>query len=482
MVSPSRVLSLVRTRLLLTVGMCSTVSTWASPVSLETPPTLNFPLTADVCETPATLTDLELRDVVHIALCQAPAVRQATQTVEEHLAEVEVARAKYFPTLNASADVSRFGKSMRYAGRDYGDHDVYGNRENARLGLNWLLFDSGRRGAQVDHARANLTAALYNKVLVNRNHAIAVATAYYKASSAQASALAAQEAAARAEKNFLATQRLREGGVGSIADELLAKVAWQRTLVDSETKSSQATAARMALASAMGLAGQTPISVATTAHQHAAPVSADTRADATQFPMALTEQINTAVRHHPRLAAARAKTQAAAAQEQTIFAQNLPSLTLQADRDLGITRPSNANARQNVNSWSVGLNLQIPIFDGMATRYATTAAKAKVRAARDTERNIWLEEELALLTDINRLTSTTQKAALLNVAEASAEQAYRSAQVRYQQGVGTAIELLKAQDELSSIKQSHIDVRYELLATQFRVAVALDTLPATGVR
>jgi outer membrane protein len=513
---PSAALTLAAC-LLMMAGMCGISNTWASPMSLETPPTLNVSLDREVCEFPPSLDDLALQDAVHIALCQAPTVRQATQTVQEHQAEVDVARAKYFPTLDISANTSRSAKHLRYPGHSIGNHDLYANRGNARLGLNWLLFDSGGRGAQVDHARANLAAALYNKVLVNRNHAVMVATAYYKASSTQASALAAKEASARAEKNFLATQRLREGGVGSVADELLAKVAWQRTLIDSETKTSQATAARMSLASAMGLAAHTPISLPTpvrtdsamttaTSTANASPsapnaASATRRAGATkpsgprakqaasapQTPGiiqgspasdALMDQINAAVGQHPRLALARAKTQAAAAQAQSIYAQNLPRLSLQADRDLGVTRPSDADARQNVNSWSVGLNLQIPLFDGMATRYATSAADAKVRAARDTERSVWFEEELTLLTDVNHLTSTVGKAALLNAAEASAELAYRSAQVRYQQGVGTAIELLKAQDELSNIKQSNIEVHYELLATQFRVALALDTLPA----
>src|SRR5690606_16276316 len=134
-------------------------------------------------------------------------------------------------------------------------------------------------------------------------------------------------------------------------------------------------------------------------------------------------------------------------------------------------------AKQHVNTWSIGLTVQIPIFDGLSTQYATEAAQARTRTARENERMVWLQEEQKLLTDLSHMTRTTQKIALLDDAESSAIQAYRSAQIRYQQGVGTATELLNAQDELAALQQTAIDVHYERLATQFRLAVALDTLP-----
>jgi outer membrane protein len=460
--------------LLLAAGlMMGADSATATGRSLDLPPPLELNLAPDVCEMPPTLMGLSLRDAVQVALCRTPDVHQATIAIEENVANLDAARAKYLPTLNADADASRIGKHVKYPAHPVRNYDLYAYSGNARLGLNWLLFDSGQRRAQYDNAHAKLSAALYNKVLVNRDRTITVADSYYKARSATASATAAREAAARAEKNFHATQRLREGGVGSIADELLAKVAWQRHLVDSETKATAAEITKIALITAIGLPSQTHLSLAATnnaATAIAAEAPAVTRST-------VNEHITSAIRNHPRLAAARANTLASEAETQAIAAQHLPKISLQADRHLGITPPANAVARENVNSWSVGLTVHIPIFDGLATRYATDAARARSRAARETERAVWLEEELKLLTDFNHMTSAAQKAALLKDAETSAEQAYRSAQIRYRQGVGTAVELLKAQDEFAGVQQAAIDVHYELLAAQFRVAVALDTLP-----
>lgn len=444
---------------------------------LDLPPPLELNLALDVCEMPPALIGLTLRDAVQVALCRTPDVHQATIAIEESVANLDAANAKYLPTLNADADASRIGKHVKYPAHPAGNYDLHAYSGNARLGLNWLLFDSGQRRAQYDNAHAKLSAALYNKVLVNRDRAITVADSYYKARSATASATAAREAAVRAEKNFHAAHRLREGGVGSIADELLAKVAWQRHLVDRETKTTAAEVTQIALITAIGLPSQTRLSLAAA---HNSPAAMAATAPATTR-ATVNEHIIATIRNHPRLAAARANTQAAEAETIAIAAQHLPKISLQADRHLGITPPANAVARENVNSWSVGLTVHIPIFDGHATRYATDAARARTRAARETERTVWLEEELKLLTDFNHMTSAAQKAALLKDAETSAEQAYHSAQVRYQQGVGTAVELLKAQDELAGIQQSVIDVHYELLAAQFRVSVALDTLAPAHV-
>lgn len=478
--------------LLLMLGLAATYPTIAVEPILELPPPLELNLAPSLCEVPATLSGLSLQTAVQIALCKAPHVRQANLSIEEELANLRTAHAKYLPTLDANADANRIGKHVKYPDHADANYSLHTNSGNARLGLSWLLFDSGRRDAQYDNARARLTAALYSQVLANRDRAVAVADSYYKACHAAVSAEAARQAVSRAKQSLQATQRLREGGVGSLADEQLAKLAWQRHLVDNDTKATTAAISRAVLATTIGLPGQSAISLSeapdstfrtnpTATSRPAGHLSPSHVTESNDIHYQLNERIITAVRNHPRLAAARASTQAANAETQAINAQHLPSITLQADRHAGFTPPANSVAKQNINGWSVGFTVHIPIFDGHATKHATDAARARAQSARETERSIWLEEELKLLTDVSHMTSANHKEALLKGAEASAQQAYRSAQVRYQEGVGTALELLKALDELASIQQSAIDVHYELLATRFRISVALDTLPPARI-
>lgn len=473
--------------LLLMLGLAATCPAVSVEPTLELPPPLELNLAPGLCEAPATLSDLSLQTAVQIALCKAPRVRQAHLSIEEELANLRTAHAKYLPTLGANADANRIGKRVKYPDHTDANHSLHTNSGNARLGLSWLLFDSGRRDAQYDNAHARLTGALYSQVLANRDRAVAVADSYYKACHAAVSAEAARQAVSRAKQSLQATQRLREGGVGSLADEQLAKLAWQRNLVENDTKATTAAISRAVLATTIGLPGQSAISLSkapdstfranpTTALRRAEHLSPSPVAGSNDIHSQLNERIITAVRNHPRLAAARASTQAANAEAQAINAQHLPSVTLQADRHTGFTPPASSVAKQKVNGWSVGFTVHIPIFDGHATKHATGAARARAQSARETERSIWLEEELKLLTDVSQMTSANHKEALLKDAEASAQQAYRSAQVRYQEGVGTALELLKALDELAGIQQTAIDVHYELLATRFRVSVALDTL------
>lgn len=448
----------------------------AAEQSLDRPPTLNLTLESNSCEKPPALTSLNLHEAIQIALCHAPDIQQAAISVEESIENLRGAQSKYYPTLQARTDANRTGQEIKHASNNRSTHTYTGSTS---LGLNWLLFDSGQRSAQYDTAQAQLEAASYKKLLANRNQALTVAHAYYQASSAQNSATAVQEAAVRAEKNFNAAQRLREQGAGSIADELLAKVAWQRNLVDYETKVTAAKNATLTLASNMGLPSQTFIDLASENHKPIA-ISAGhvlNKQEESDLTQKRSDYIFAAIKNHPRIAIARANIQASEAEAKAIQAQYQPSLSLQADRYLRITPPSSNMDKQRVNGWSVGLSLNIPIFDGGAARHATGAAQARTRISREAERTAWLEEELTLLTDLNHLTSANQKFVLLKETEDSAEQAYRSAKIRYQQGVGTAVELLKAQDDLASIQQAKIDVQHELWSSQFRVAIAIDFLP-----
>ncbi|MFQ1063397.1 TolC family protein [Bordetella trematum] len=187
--------------------------------------------------------------------------------------------------------------------------------------------------------------------------------------------------------------------------------------------------------------------------------------------------IQKAMMQNPRLKAAHARTQAASAEADAIAAQNSPAIELYGNRSFSMTPPADSIMKQNINGWSVGLQLNIPIFDGFSSRNASAAARERARSAQQEERNTRKEEELKLVSDYQTLQSGQRKILLLKSAETNAKQAYGAALVRYKEGVGTVVELLKAQEELAKVQQDLIQTRYEVLAAQFRVAIEIDTLP-----
>lgn len=439
--------------------------------SLARPPLIPANSSPSVCAA-LDLGALDLIEAIQAAFCYAPKSRQAQESIAEQLGNLGVAKARYYPTIEGRVSANKIGKQVKYPDAKFANYGLHAYSGNADLGLNWLLYDSGQRSANSDKAEASLRAAVYSQVLTNRDQAIAVADEYYKARRAIASVAAAVNATARADQNYRASQKLLEGGVGALTDELLAKGAWQRSLVHTEE------AEKLALLSIAGLAAKMGIPRSAAIGLSDEPRDGSTR-DGVRSEKVMPDLLfESALARNPRVAASRARSEAALAEARAISAQNSPTVSLQGSRYFGMTPPADSTMKQNVNGWAIGLQLNIPLYDGSSTAEATKAANARWKVAQLEEKSALLEEELKLLNDYQDFASGLRKSALLAEAEKSANSAFRAAQARYREGVGTIVELLKAQEDLATVQQDSIGAHYEMKAAAFRLSVALDTLPS----
>ena len=119
------------------------------------------------------------------------------------------------------------------------------------------------------------------------------------------------------------------------------------------------------------------------------------------------------------------------------------------------------------SSWTAGLTVSLPIFDGGKTRALVTQRKAENRQARlnlkQAEDNITLEVEEAYTALLQAKRALDVQGATI----ASAEEGLRIARVRYESGVGTQLEVLSAQTALTDARTAMAQALYG-----FRVARA----------
>lgn len=438
---------------------------------LESPPGLELNVPPSACEEPLNRKALSLSEVVRAVMCDSPKVRQAAAEVAQEKGNVVVAEAKYYPTLSSTVTTNRIGKEVSYPDASHANYSLHTYSGNVDIGLSWLLFDSGKRGASFDKAKALWRASIYGLALTNREQVIAVADEYYRARTAAAGARAAEEASVRAELNFRATARLLSVGVGTLTEELLAKGAWQRSQADSEDRKRSARIATATLATKIGVPAREDLQLASEQWHWS-----DARNPMPEL-RKLDALLSMAILKNPRLSAARQRTLAAKAEVDVVAAEIKPSISLHANRYWSLTPPADSMAKQEIRGWSVGLQLRIPLFDGFSARHAAQAAQARAHAAALEERNMQMEEELKTLTDYENVLSGEREVSLFLGALESSEAAYMGAEARYRRGVGTLIELLKAQEELAKVTQDLIQAHYELLAAKFRIAIALDGAP-----
>jgi outer membrane protein len=151
------------------------------------------------------------------------------------------------------------------------------------------------------------------------------------------------------------------------------------------------------------------------------------------------------------------------------------SASLQHQRNLG-TAGFGGRAQQTFGV----LNLSIPVFDSGLTRARVAQAQQDVEQVQ-----INLEQlRLGISQEVRAALATLQTAAAsLRNAEAQvalAEEVYRLAQIRQAAGVGTYIEVVDAETQLTLARNALVSARYDYLASysQLQRAVGAEELPA----
>jgi len=170
------------------------------------------------------------------------------------------------------------------------------------------------------------------------------------------------------------------------------------------------------------------------------------------------------------LVAAEAQIKAAEAQRDAVNASGRPTITLGAMA--GLTNP-------DIQSSSLGVTLNVPLFSGFKTNYQTRAAEAQIDskvAERDRLSNqialdVWKAYQ-SLLTNSQALRSADDL--LL-----AATQSEKMILGRYKAGVGNILDTLSAQSALANARQQRVAALYNFLASRFALAQSIGQLDLT---
>lgn len=124
-------------------------------------------------------------------------------------------------------------------------------------------------------------------------------------------------------------------------------------------------------------------------------------------------------------------------------------------------------AKNNTRTWSAGIQLSVPIFNGGETggnvkNYRAEYNKAKL-ALMETKDQIRLEVEAAY----DKLMQAKNSLAIQRTTIAQAEEGLNIASLRYESGVGTQLEVLAAEASLTEARNS-----FETAKFNYRIALA----------
>jgi len=381
---------------------------------------------------------LTLEDALETALKNHPQVVEAMENLHGAEARTLQANSSYYPQISIVADWSK-GRSYLTAQKSISPTEV----STASLYLKQTIYDFGRTAGAVEAARGTGVAASETLAVTRQDLALRVRTAYYLLLATEKQVLAVRETVAAREAVFKQAGEYFGQGIRAKVDVTRAEAnlyAAKTLLIRAENNRD---IAWLELSSAMGIPA---LGNRLLVEPSTAPGSVPDQELARQ------EAFN----NRSELKRLTALKSSAAASLKIARSGYLPLFSGTAsagcaDRDF----PPNGNV------WAVGLNLTIPLFSGFSTVAQTTEALSALRSV-DAQRN---NVKLLIAKDVETARLGVKEVAARITSSGKEVRAAREnrdlAMGRYQEGVGTIIEVSDAQSQSLDAETSNIQAGYD---------------------
>lgn len=424
----------------------------------------NSTWSCEVGPVPALLT---LEEMIERVLCHDPQTRQAWASAKTQAALVGVKQSAYLPRLNGSSSATSGRNDTAYEQRgEYSRHGHQRQLDN-RLTLSWVLFDFGRRESALRNARQLLVAANANQDSQLQEAFVLAAQLYYDTLAAQRSQVAATQVATLAAENLKAASAKYEAGAAALSDRLQAQTAYSQASLNEVRGKGALRSAKGLIAMRMGLPPQTPLELAGNL----------SRRPDTHFVKTVDELLEQARQDHPSLIAAKAKLDAAKAAIDESKASGRPTLSFIASiSDVQTNQSIALNGDSHLRENSVGLQLNIPLFEGFERTYQVRGAQAKFETSKAELSDVEQRISMDLWANYQNLNIETRS--LEKTAEwvEQSSQALQVVQGRYRSGVGNMIELLNALTAYATAEQQHINALNSWQLARLKLAASLGRL------
>jgi outer membrane protein len=351
--------------------------------------------------------------------------------------------AAYLPLANAEVSGGPSKVVSSSPGRIPTNRLTYG----VNASLSWLLLDAGGRGGTIEAARQSLFAAdfAYNATL--QDVALQTETADFVYQAARELLAAQRVSVETARTNLAAAQQRHDVGLATIADVLQAQTALGQAELAMQNAEGGLQAARAGLAVALGVTANSVFDIAQ--DTAAAPVA--------EVAESVDSLIERAARERPDIAQARAEVREAEAQARVARSAIWPAVSLTASA--GRTFSDTSVLRGSTYGLTFGL--AIPLTSGYARQYEAVAAREEAAALAARYQDVRLHAAAQVFTAYYALRSATQRVTTANLLRASAEQSESVARGRYQEGVGTILDLLTAQSALADARSQQVQARWD---------------------
>ena len=422
-----------------------------------------------------------LPELIDIAERTNPNTRVAWEHARQAASTVGLSQSAYFPYLIASAGAGYERAFLPFPTLQLGpgptDVSIKGGgtltteaaAERATVGLKWLLFDFGERKAVVTIAKERLMMANVGFNAVHQQIVFMVTRRFYELNTARQKVQVAESSLRAANTVAKSAQSRFDHGLGTKPEVLQAEQQSAQAAFDLEAARGALSDAQVAFVESLGILPTTKLQVADVSEKPFSEYSTDT----------LEELIQRALSQRPDLVAKLADLRARKAEIKKARAAYYPKVALGANAgwaELDVSIRNSSYYGGNEPVYGAGISVEVPLFDGFARRKKLNIAESELRAAEDElahSRDSAIREVWKARTDFETALRKQESAAKLVVA---AESAFAASLEAYQHGLGTYVDVVNAQRNLTAAQSVIVDTRSAIFTSYAALALSIGDL------
>lgn len=379
--------------------------------------------------------DIDLRGAVTLAIQNNRDITIAELQRREAEADVSAAAAKKNPSLSDTWSAGR-AKSV--------GEDAIGNSFGNGLTVSWPIWTGGAVESAIDSARY---AKNISDLEVYRTEAatkLSAVKAYYNYLEAIKKAEVQHESVSDYQSHLTNVQQQFDAGVVAKLDVLTSNVSLANAKRASIAADNTRDVAEANLNNIMRIPMNTKIN------------ALDKDFPEPEFDITMDQAILMAQKYRWELVEADYQVRVANENLRSAKAGYMPTVAVNSgynwkDSDF----PGFAN-----KGWSIGGSVSWPIWDGGATQAAIKKAEAGVKVAQEQLLQSRESVELEVRQDYLNILAAKEQIRATEASVAEAEEAYKIAEVRYSSGVGTNLDVLDAELQLSTARTNYISALY----------------------
>ncbi|AQS84631.1 MAG: TolC family protein [Acetobacter aceti] len=450
-----------------------------------------------------------LAELIDVAQSRNPETRRAWNTARDAALAVGIAKSIYLPQLTATvvggythshssdsnASISAGGPISALINDGLGNLDHYtrnnggggsGSGEVQTLGMQWLLFDFGKREASIEAVKQMQVASNILFTAAHQKIIYGVTTAFYMHAAAETRLRLLKEALANARHVQAAAEARLKQEQGTIVDVTQARQITSQDELRVVQAEGEDQNTRLALMTAMGVSSQSDVA---TLDVSGRPLSPDDG-------RLTDEMVRTAVSRRPDVLAAYAAARAADSRVSAAKSEFLPKVFVSGNVAYttgrlalssvpGIGNDSNPTLNLSSNRFSSLIlgGISVPVFDGgmraaflkQAENQSDSANATLQQTVNEAVRQVVVAEN-AVHTSLSAYTASTRL-------KTAAQTSFNAAFTAYRSGVGSITQATIAQNGLLDATISQSDAYFAALIAATSLAFSTGSLggaPASG--